>query len=402
MSRVATTALLTGGTGFVGSHLAVALMDQGTHVVFLVRDAPGVSAEDRVRAVLAWHGRADASRYSVAVGDITRPGLGLGDDDLALLAGRCREVWHCASETTFGEKRRSLLETVNVEGTRNLLDFAERGPVRMLNHVSTAYAAGRVVGSCPEQVVSQDSFHNPYEETKHRAEALVIDRCTRAGIPFLLYRPSIIAGDSRNGRTLLFNGMYYPLRVLDLLRRQVLADWAETGGRGARQLGATVADDGRVTLPISVRTTRGPASGINVVAIDHVRDACLEIRRRAPAGSICHLVHDQPVKLTDLATLVRDVLRIDGVQVVGPEVPDTDDGLLDTQFRSRIRVYLPYIDEEREFERTRTATFVPAAPPPVDRPYLERCLTYALEQGWSSAPGLPGAGTGAALAAGAS
>jgi nucleoside-diphosphate-sugar epimerase len=400
MNRVAPTVLLTGGTGFVGSHLAVALMDQGTHVVFLARDARGVHAEDRVRAVLAWHGRMDASRYSVAVGDVTSPGLGIGDDDLALLAGRCQEVWHCASETTFAEKRRSLLETVNVEGTRNLLDFAQRSSAGMVNYVSTAYAAGRVVGSCPEQVVSQDRFHNPYEETKHRAEALLVDRCTRAGIPFLLYRPSIVAGDSRTGRTLLFNGMYYPLRVLDYLRRQVLADWAETGGRGARQLGATVTDDGRVTLPIRVRTTKGSASMINVVAIDHVRDACLEIRHRAPAGSVCHLVHDHPVHMADLATLVRDVLRIDGVQVVGPEDPDTDGGILDTQFRSRIRVYLPYIDEEREFERNRTAAFVTAAPPPVDRPYLERCLLYALSQHWSSVPGTPAAAV-AASAAGA-
>lgn len=388
--RDVTTVLLTGGTGLVGSHLAVALMDQGVHVVFLVRDTPGADAEDRVRAVLAWHGRADStSRYSVAVGDVTRPGLGIGDEDLALLAGRCREVWHCASETTFGEKRRSLLEAVNVEGTRNLLDFAERSSTGLVNYVSTAYAAGRVVGRCPERVVPQDRFHNPYEETKHRAEVLLVDRCTRAGIPFLLYRPSIIAGDSRTGRTLLFNGMYYPLRVLDYLRRQVLADWAETGGRGARQLGAAVTDGGRVTLPISVRTARVAASGINVVAVDHVCDALLELRHRAPAGSVCHLVHDQPVRLGDLATLVTDVLHVDGVQVVGPEEPDTDGGILDAQFRSRIRVYLPYIDEQREFERALTASYLSTTLPPADLPYLQRCLTYALTQNWSSGPGTP-------------
>jgi nucleoside-diphosphate-sugar epimerase len=384
MDGVRATVLLTGGTGFVGSHLATGLMRDGVHVVFLTRDKPGTPAAQRVREVMRWHHQLDDSRYSVASGDITRPCFGLPAEDYQLLAARCSEIWHCASETTFLEKRRPLLELVNLDGTRHVLDFAGHSDARMVNYVSTSYCVGRRAGRCEERLLPQDEFHNPYEETKHRAEMMLAQWCQDTGVPFLIYRPSIVAGDSLTGRTMLFNGMYYPLRVIDYLRRQVLADWAENDGRNVRPLGAKVLDDGRVHLPIRIRTTRGASSAVNVVPIDFVRDTCLQARDRVEAGSVVHVVNDHAVELTSLADVIGDVLRVEGVRVVPDDEGDASSpsGLEDL-FRSRIAVYQPYIDDDREYADDHMAGLGTRCPP-TDRAYLERCLRFAMACGWNS------------------
>jgi len=104
---------------------------------------------------------------------------------------------------------------VNVDGTRNVLDFAEQcDGLERLHYVSTCYVSGRYTGIFSEADLDKgQSFNNFYEETKFLAECLVRERSSR-GLPTTVYRPSIVVGDSTTGATQKLDGPYFFLRWL--------------------------------------------------------------------------------------------------------------------------------------------------------------------------------------------
>src|SRR5204863_5985469 len=104
----------------------------------------------------------------------------------------------------------------NVEGTRRVLEFAERcherGGLRRLCYISTAYVAGEHSGPFSEDDLDVGQrFRNPYEQSKFEAERLVTRWPSR--MPITVVRPSIIVGESDSGWTASFNVLYWPLRA---------------------------------------------------------------------------------------------------------------------------------------------------------------------------------------------
>ena len=104
---------------------------------------------------------------------------------------------------------------INVDGTRNVLDFAQEARnLRRLHYVSTCYVSGRTAGVFTEHDLEKgQSFNNYYEETKYLAEVEVQQRM-RAGLPTTIYRPAIVVGDSRTGATQKYDGPYFVIRWL--------------------------------------------------------------------------------------------------------------------------------------------------------------------------------------------
>ena len=109
-------------------------------------------------------------------GDITRPGLGLrGRRDA--LAEHVSEIVHGAASVSF-ELGLEASRAINVEGTRRVLEFAERcqarGGLRRLSYISTAYVAGEHAGCFSEDDLDVGQrFRNAYEQSKFEAETLV-------------------------------------------------------------------------------------------------------------------------------------------------------------------------------------------------------------------------------------
>lgn len=101
--------------------------------------------------------------------------FGLSIMEYSKLVNAFDEVWHCASDPSFKEEKRSRLEKINVEGALNVLNMAKTRGCKVFNYLGTAYVAGKKVGECDEQLNDQNSFHNVYEETKHKAERMLID-----------------------------------------------------------------------------------------------------------------------------------------------------------------------------------------------------------------------------------
>ena len=111
-----------------------------------------------------------------------------------------REVWHLAAVYDLAVAPQ-VARRVNVDGTRNVLDFCREQPhLRRLQYVSTCYVSGRFEGEFTEDALDVgQAFRNHYEETKYEAE-LLVRKAMADGIPATIYRPGIVVGDSQHRR----------------------------------------------------------------------------------------------------------------------------------------------------------------------------------------------------------
>lgn len=213
--------LLTGATGFLGRHILWDLLrrDPDVHVHCLLRPGKRASPERRLEQLLGPAGgdltHEQRARAHAVIGDVTSDTLFADPEVGAQLAGEVDRIIHCAATVLF-DTPLDEARAINVEGTRNVLGFAEtlyeRGRLRRFDHFSTAYVAGRAEGLMREHELPTTTFNNTYEQTKWESEELV--RSFQQELPISIFRPSIIVGDSRTGATTNFRVLYWPLKVL--------------------------------------------------------------------------------------------------------------------------------------------------------------------------------------------
>jgi len=252
--------LLTGGTGFVGMEVLTRWLERGDRRIYaLVRADDDEAAAERLRPGLeSAFGTLDGTpeRLTAVAGDVQKPGLGLDEARQKGLAGEVDVIVHSAASVSFTlglEESRAI----NVEGTRNVLDFAERCPrLERFSYVSTAYVAGTHPGTFREdQLQEGQEFRNAYERSKFEAERLVQGRRRRLAVQVL--RPSIVVGERTSGWTSSFNVLYGPLKAF-----------------------------ARGSFPAVPAHESAP---VDVVPVDYVADATYELSSRGPNGTF-HLV----------------------------------------------------------------------------------------------------------------
>ena len=219
--------LLTGGTGFLGSALALRLAGTEEKVYVLVRASDREEGIRRLKRAFAHDPRLTSliGRKILPVpGDFTKKGLGLAREDAALLKETVTLVVHAGAEIGFDKSRKDLKET-NYEGTGRMVSFA--GKLRRLSrfvYVSTAYASGQKKGTVMEEDPLTGPWSSYYERTKAEAEGLV----RRSSLPFTVCRPGMIVGDTKTGYVKSFNTIYYVLKLLLLGQLPLLPISADT------------------------------------------------------------------------------------------------------------------------------------------------------------------------------
>lgn len=206
------TVFLTGFPGFIATRLVQRLAADAGRLLLLVQPAFAERALREVDGIARETGRS-ASDFSILLGDITEPDLGLTPADLERALAESTIIFHLAAIYDLGVVRELALR-VNVGGTRNVNQFARS--VRKLRHyhyVSTCYVAGKRTGRILETELEHTAgFRNYYEETKYLAELEV--EALKRELPVTIHRPSVVCGDSRTGETAKYDGIYYLIQYL--------------------------------------------------------------------------------------------------------------------------------------------------------------------------------------------
>ncbi len=214
------TLFFTGFPGFLGAELLPRILARSPErrAVCLVQPKYAGLARQRAREIEGADPNLDG-RIEILEGDITQPGLGLSAP--AAARNGTTEIYHLAAiyDLSVG---RAMAMRINVEGTRNMLEFACECPaLERFQYVSTCYVSGKHPGPFSEEDLDRGQrFHNFYEETKFLAE-LEVQKRMREGLPATIYRPSVVVGDSRTGATQKYDGPYSVIRFL--LRQPKLA-----------------------------------------------------------------------------------------------------------------------------------------------------------------------------------
>jgi thioester reductase-like protein len=372
------TLLLTGATGFLGSHLIPPLVHNNYNIVCLVRSQKGQTASERLQKTLAGicksNGSADDALASVQVldGDIGLENFGLDESRYRALKQEVSHVMHCAAMTTFDPGLADLQWNINVQGTENLARFAaDSRAAENFHYVSTAYVAGDRRGLVYEDELDKgQGFFNGYEKSKFVAEQLLRRFVDENSLRVTFYRPSIIVGDSSSGRTVLFNGMYLFMRFFEVAK-QSLQDPDVSGP---------------VALP--VRCMGDPLVTKNLVHIDFVVEMMTALFLQPAAhGRTYHITQDAPPTLELVRQVIEEVLDVRGLEWVSErsfqERPHNE---FEQLLHEQTLVYSPYLLSEPSFDRgTVYKVLAPDAVPhsqPMGREALFKLFRYAVDSRW--------------------
>jgi NAD(P)-dependent dehydrogenase (short-subunit alcohol dehydrogenase family) len=259
---------VTGATGFIGKRLVKALLARkGAVVHFLVR--PG--SEGKLEALYDYWGTTKARAVPVT-GDLTAKKLGVSAEAIKALKGQVDHVFHLAAVYDLGADEESQVR-VNIEGTRNLCEFAKAIDAGHLHHVSSIAAAGLYEGVFREDMFDEaEGLDHPYFMTKHESEKIVRKE---SKVPWTVYRPALVVGDSKTGEMDKIDGPYYFFKLIQRMR-QILPPWMPSVG----------IEGGRINIV--------PVDFV-VACLDHIAHSKAELK-----GKCFHLVDPQGYRVGDV------------------------------------------------------------------------------------------------------
>ncbi|WP_327426715.1 thioester reductase domain-containing protein [Streptomyces sp. NBC_01236] len=197
--------LLTGATGFLGSHMLLDLLRHSdAHVYCLVRAADEEAATARLGDALKSYRLPWSSevrrRVTVLPGDIRRPHLGLSDELWNTLAHELDSVVGVAAAVDFLRGYQSLRQS-NVIGSLTLAELAATGRPKPLHHISSIAVFNEVgitaMGE-DDPFAHVDRLIAGYDQTKWAAE-VALRRARDHGLIVTAMRPGGIGGHTRTG-----------------------------------------------------------------------------------------------------------------------------------------------------------------------------------------------------------
>ena len=261
---------VTGGTGFIGRHLVRRLLERGGTVHVLVREG----SRGRLEELISSWGDTPGEVVPV-VGDLTQPMLGLDEETIDELTGKIDHFFHLAAIYDM-EADDEAIRVANVEGTMHAVEFANRAKVGCFDLASSIAVAGLYKGVWREDMFeeAEELNRHAYFSTKHESELIVREQLE---VPYRIYRPGIVVGNSETGEMDKVDGPYYFFKLIQRLRA-TLPQWMPTVGIEGRE--------------------------INLVPVDFVADAIDYIAHlEGRDGEVFHLTDPNPLKAGQIINL---------------------------------------------------------------------------------------------------
>ena len=262
---------ITGGTGFIGHNLIGELLKKKKKATIYVLVRKGSRKKFDIQKQ-EW---GNAARRVVPItGDLTRPMLGVPAKKRRELDGEIAHVFHLAAVYDLMADAESQVR-VNVEGTHNVVRFAENIKAKRFHHMSSIAAAGLYPGIFREDMFEEATgMDNAYFRTKHDSEAIVRNECR---VPWRIYRPGIVVGHSETGVIDKIDGPYYFFKLIQKMRKMIPSWMPTLGIEGGR---------------------------INIVPVDYVVDATIYLAHKARLDGQCfHLTDPKPMRIGEVLNL---------------------------------------------------------------------------------------------------
>lgn len=207
-------AFVTGATGFLGSHVACVLAEQGAELRLLVRSTSNLK---NLEGLLS-PGTSPGIRADTAIGDLRDP------TSLEKAMAGCDVVFHVAADYRLWVRDPNEMYKSNVEGTRAILEAARKNGVRRVVYTSSVATIGFTADGTPadeDSPVSLDDMIGPYKRSKFMAEQIAME-AGRSGMQVVTVNPTTPVGEqdvkpTPTGRI-----------VVDFLKRKFPA-YVETG-----------------------------------------------------------------------------------------------------------------------------------------------------------------------------
>jgi dihydroflavonol-4-reductase len=201
---------VTGATGFLGSHVARVLADQGAELRLLVRQTSNLKNLEELLS--------PGTKAETATGDLRDPA------SLEKAMAGCDTVFHVAADYRLWVRDPNEMYKSNVEGTRAMLEAARKNGVQRVVYTSSVATIGFTADGSPadeESPVSLDDMIGHYKRSKFMAEQIALE-AGRTGMQVVTVNPTTPVGEqdvkpTPTGRI-----------VVDFLKRKFPA-YVETG-----------------------------------------------------------------------------------------------------------------------------------------------------------------------------
>lgn len=272
--------LITGATGFLGSHLISEIFRklQPERMICLVRCPSPTVGLERVRDTFRRYGLDlnDTADLEIVCGDISKPYLGLTEDDYQKLSEKVSAVFHCAATVNMLANY-DQLKDANVTGTRNMIYFCMRGKRKQLHFASTLsvfVSTDRNSGTAYESDLLSipTNIYGGYGQAKYVAEKMV-QAIDPLYCDVFIYRFGLLCGDTLRGISspMDFLGMFF---------------------RGAKTTGC---------LPYD----KTESMAVDITPIDLASSIVTDIAGKSIPG-IYHIAAENPLYYNQLCTILKE------------------------------------------------------------------------------------------------
>jgi dihydroflavonol-4-reductase len=170
--------LVTGADGLLGSNLVRELLGRGHSIRAFVQP-----------------GRQQKTLEGLSIEKFS--GNLLNRDQVEKAAEGCQAIIHCAASTSVWPTRSEIVNTVNIEGTRNIIESVKKNKVDRLIYIGTANSFGfgtKEIPGVEGNPYKSDTYGLDYMDSKYKAQQLVLQEIKENGLPAVIVNPTFMFG----------------------------------------------------------------------------------------------------------------------------------------------------------------------------------------------------------------